>query len=516
MLSALRQKKNSPVIVVLLGMIVFLMIGFGVSINDSANGTWAAKVNGQEISEQEFANRYSLAYRSRQGENRGYDRARAEQEKLRENVLNGMITTKLLAAEAERQGMAVDAEALKKAILANESFHVDGRFDKKQYERALTGFFQTTKERYEAEQREQMLADTFIGAIRGASVSESEVKEAFEADRRSVNVSFVQIPKKAFDGAVGTVTPADAKAWAAGQADAEEQVKKYYARWKSQRYDISEQVCFQHILARFEANIPEQKKEAQEKVKKALEAVKAGQDFLKVAAQYSDDKNAEQGCATESQLEPRLAQAVFGLKVGEVSAPIEAAFGYELVKLIDKKEPIRRTLEEVKDEIELELAKEARAADLAKKRAEELLAAAKAQNDLAAAVALAATTEPKLELKVDETGPFNRTREFLPKLGLAKDVSRAAWTLTPEAPFASAPVATDTAWVLIQLKDKKEPSAAELEAARPSLIYSLTIRKQNAVFEAWQKHLREKAKVDINPAVLSYDTTGRPPVQPPM
>ena len=63
-------------------------------------------LDGEGILESDYNTRYASMFRSRQQRDRKYDRTRAQQDKLRESTIYGMITGKILALEAEEQGLA--------------------------------------------------------------------------------------------------------------------------------------------------------------------------------------------------------------------------------------------------------------------------------------------------------------------------------------------------------------------------------------------------------------------------
>jgi peptidyl-prolyl cis-trans isomerase C len=55
---------------------------------------------------------------------------------------------------------------------------------------------------------------------------------------------------------------------------------------------------------------------------------------------------------------PPFEKAVLGLKVGEISDPIQTQFGWHIIKLIDVREKAIPSLEEVRPEIEQSLRQE--------------------------------------------------------------------------------------------------------------------------------------------------------------
>lgn len=506
MLGVLRRNKNNPLIVVVLGLVAVLMMAFGISVNGLSSEGNAATVNGEPVTDQAFASLYAQVYRNKQYQNRRYDRVAAEADKLRQTVLDQMIASKILAQEAEARGLAVDDEALRDSILKNEAFFANGVFSRQEYERRVNGSGLSERD-FEAAERERLLGQAYAGLVDSMGVSEGELKDSFEWDNTKVDINFVEVPKAEFSATAADVTDADIEAFKA-QADAEDKIAAYYKRNKTKKYDVPKKVCAQHILVRADDSTPpdilaEQKK----KLENAGRAVAGGMAFSEAAKKFSEDANSQKGgdlgCFGEGETQPQLAQAAFGLEVGKVSNIVQTPFGFHLVKVNEIKEPVRKKLEEVKDEIVRELAKDGKAGKVAKAKADELAALAKTKASLQEAVEeLKASVS--FELKVDETGPFPSGREFLPKLGLAKDVAKAAWTLTEAAPVAG-PIETDRSWVVIRFKGKEAPKDEDYESQRLGIAYRMIVSKQTALREKWYGMLKDREKVTVDPIAIRYD-----------
>lgn len=98
-----------------------------------------------------------------------------------------------------------------------------------------------------------------------------------------------------------------------------------------------------------------QKAEAKARADKALERVKAGEDFGTVAAQLTENKLArlprgDLGYMSMSQNE-WLMQAVQGLKVGEHTAVLTSPVGYEILLLTDRRPAIASPYANVRQKI---------------------------------------------------------------------------------------------------------------------------------------------------------------------
>lgn len=96
-----------------------------------------------------------------------------------------------------------------------------------------------------------------------------------------------------------------------------------------------------HILI---SNRNNKKSDSKDKLKLAeeiLERIKNGEDFGKLAAEFSDDpgsksKNGDLGYFSRRQMVQPFDLAAFNLKTGEVSDIVESQFGYHIIKVTDR------------------------------------------------------------------------------------------------------------------------------------------------------------------------------------
>lgn len=505
MLGTLRRNKNSPIIIAVLGIVVLLMIGFGISFQGADQTAYAAKVNGEVISEAQFASRYAIEYERRQQTDPKYDRTKAEQDGLRRQVLDQMITVRILAQQAEKMGFAVDDEALRQAILQTPYFQVDGRFNRDQYERVLSSMGTSDRE-YEASERERLLAEKLISAIQTIGTSKQELWEAFEFNARRIQLEWVAVPKTAFQVEIGNVTEADVEAWRERTEDVEAEVTSFYRAHKSERYDIPRRACASHILVRYQDELPpDVKRKKRDEIAKAAEALAAGRPFAEVEAEFSEDTQTEGGdlgCFAAGTAIPAVEEAAFALEPGRVSPIVESGFGLHIVKLHRFEEPVRLRLEDVRGEIERELAGLARVEAKARGLAKELLLAAREAQSLEAAVE---QVESPVDLDAETTGLLALSRSFVP--GLTGDVEpllTAAWLLPEEQTLPEQPVELEDSYVAFRVVEREEPDSAEFERRRDVLRQIQVPTKLNDVIPEWQKSLQEDAKVVVNPRVLSY------------
>jgi len=109
--------------------------------------------------------------------------------------------------------------------------------------------------------------------------------------------------------------------------------------------EYAEWVKARHILIRFPESETDKTKgdeAAKQKIDEIAAKIKAGEDFAKLADEYSEDpgnsadgvkKGGELGWFTKGKMVKEFENAAFGLKVGEVSEPVKTAYGYHIIKI---------------------------------------------------------------------------------------------------------------------------------------------------------------------------------------
>lgn len=107
---------------------------------------------------------------------------------------------------------------------------------------------------------------------------------------------------------------------------------------------MTKEIRASHILVLVdEGASPEDTLKAFNKIKDIKNRLNAGEDFVKVAQQFSEDpsvkeNNGDLGYFTVFRMVYPFENAAFNTNVGEVSKPFRTRFGYHLVKVVDKRE----------------------------------------------------------------------------------------------------------------------------------------------------------------------------------
>lgn len=109
----------------------------------------------------------------------------------------------------------------------------------------------------------------------------------------------------------------------------------------TEKIDRMPQIKASHILIRKDPNSTDNDKKQKDQIAELLKRANDGEDFGKLAAEYSEDpgskqKNGDLGFFSRRQMVQPFDEAVFNLKVGEVSDVVETQFGYHIIKLLEK------------------------------------------------------------------------------------------------------------------------------------------------------------------------------------
>ena len=138
----------------------------------------------------------------------------------------------------------------------------------------------------------------------------------------------------------------------------DKEVEKYYKEHKDEFKE--ESVEAYHILVSTldDNNKPvddSKKEELKSKAESLLKEIKNGGDFEKIAKENSDDKSSGKkggylGYFTKDSKNAQFTKEAFKLEKGQVSSVFETPFGYEIVKVTNKKTE-QKSLEDSREEI---------------------------------------------------------------------------------------------------------------------------------------------------------------------
>jgi peptidyl-prolyl cis-trans isomerase C len=243
-----------------------------------------ARVNGQDVTKDDFE-RMVKTLEARAGQSIPPDR----RDQILRDSLDQLIVYTMLSQESKSRGIKVeDSEIDAKMQQVRSQFPTQDAYEKALKDRGMTA-------------------------------------DGLRKDAR-VDISVTKL----MDAEVASVPgPSDADA------------KDFYTK-NPERFKRDEMVHAAHILIRVDEKAdPAAKAKAKATIEQVLKKAKAGEDFGKLAQQYSQDGSAAQGGDLgdfpRGQMVPEFSDAAFALKPGEISGIVTTKFGYHIIKLIEKK-----------------------------------------------------------------------------------------------------------------------------------------------------------------------------------
>ena len=136
----------------------------------------------------------------------------------------------------------------------------------------------------------------------------------------------------------------------------EEELKNQYEEQKAQ-FGAPEQRRVSHILIGAEMDKEDSVKAAESKAEQLRQRLAKGEDFAKLAKEFSEDKESaakggDLGILNKEAMDPNFANAAFALGKEEVSKPVKTPFGFHLIKVTELIPATMKKFEEVRAELE--------------------------------------------------------------------------------------------------------------------------------------------------------------------
>ncbi len=105
-----------------------------------------------------------------------------------------------------------------------------------------------------------------------------------------------------------------------------------------------------HILLRTQGKTEEEKSEIHNKMEGLLERARKGEDFAKLAKEYSEDPGSKMNGGLYENFEKGtmvkpFEDAAFSVPVGEISDIVETSYGYHILEIVERKKD-QRTIDE--------------------------------------------------------------------------------------------------------------------------------------------------------------------------
>jgi len=340
-----------------------------------------ASVNGEEISQKAYQREFYLQ-RDRMREMLGAQfNASLFDDQIKKKALDDMINREVLIQNADANGYRISDDFLIKTIQTFEAFQVDGKFSNEVYKQALSAQGESPAT-FEYRMHRAILSQQLYSGLAATSlVTQHDIDYILKLQEQTRNIGYLVLKadnyKKEEDASEDAIkeyydknndrfmTPdmvslqyleLNAKELTSDAQPTEEELHQFYEE-RSNLYVIPEERRTRHILLTLEPGASQEKiEETRKKAEELRKQILAGADFEKLAKENSEDPGSAKlggdiGFFGKNSLDPAYEDAMFKLKVGEVSEPVLTSFGFHIIKLEEIRPEKVKPFEEVKQNL---------------------------------------------------------------------------------------------------------------------------------------------------------------------
>ncbi|KPG97777.1 peptidylprolyl isomerase [Pseudomonas sp. MYb2] len=519
MLQNIRDNSQGWIAKTIIGVIVALMAltGFDAIFQATTHKNEAAKVNGEEISQNELSQAVDMQRRQlMQQLGKDFDASLLDEKMLRESALKGLIDRKLLLQGAEQAKFAFSEGALDQVILQTPEFQVDGKFSSERFDQVIRQLGYSRMQFRQMLAQEMLIGQLRAGVAGSGFVTDAEVLAFARLEKQTRDFATLNIKA---DPAAVKLTDDEVKAYYDEHAKEfmtpDQVVIDYLELKKSSFFDqvavkdedlqaayqkeianLSEQRRAAHIL--IEVNDKTTEAQAKAKIEEVQARLAKGEKFEALAKEFSQDPGSannggDLGYAGPGVYDPAFEKALYSLNKDQVSAPVRTDFGYHLIKLLGIEAPEVPTLASLKDKLTREL----KAAQVEQRFVE----ATKQLEDSAFEASDLAQPAADLKLTVHTSKPFGReggegvaanraviTAAFSPEV-IDEGANSTAIELDPETV------------IVLRSKEHLKPAQLPLESVSAAIRTQLT--KEHA--SAAAKTKAEKLIADLRDGKAPLD-----------
>ena len=389
MLDRMRRHKNWLKWSLFLVVVAFILLYIPSFMRDPSGVAGShdvvASVEGQDITVQRFRRVYQQqmqAYRNAYGAS--MDEKLLKQLGIDQRIVQQMIEEEAAIVEARRLRITASDEEVRARILAIPAFQENGRFigDQRYLQVLQMQNPPMRPDEFEEQIRRGVLVEKLQAALTDwLTVSDAEIAAEFRRRNEKVKLAVVAFPADKFREGV-TASDAEIAAYfnehkaeyripdkrkiryalVDVQAIRERtqvnalDVQRYYED-NEQQYSTPEQVRASHILLKTQGKDDAAVKKQAEDL---LAKIKGGANFAELATKFSEDeaskaKGGDLDYFGKGQMVGEFDKVAFELQPGQVSDVVKTSYGYHIIKVMEKKAASKRSLDEVRPQIEDQL-----------------------------------------------------------------------------------------------------------------------------------------------------------------
>ena len=357
------QTKAAQVILALI-LIPFALFGIDSYLNQAGNNLSIAKVNGYKIALPEYNRAIENVRNRMMSEGKKVDPAMFDSFEFKESVVDGLISKQLVNNDIKKSKFKITDQQLSQYIIGMPEFQKDGKFSQELYDKVLQSNQLTPKKFEESIRNDLLIQQVRDGLQKLTFIPPNNLAETLKATSQQREISVAEFKTKEYM-AKANIAEKEMQAFydqnkskflAPEQVKAEfvvfslasilptinvteDEIKTFY-KTNSDKYQNQQQREASHILIAASKNAaPAEKAKAKAKAEELLSQIRKNpKQFEELATKYSQDpesakKGGELGAFGRGMMVKPFDDAVFSMKVNEISNIVESDFGYHIIKL---------------------------------------------------------------------------------------------------------------------------------------------------------------------------------------
>ena len=357
------QTKAAQVILALV-LIPFALFGIDSYLNQAGNNLSIAKVDGYKIALPEYNRAIENVRNRMMSEGKKVDPAMFDSFEFKESVVDGLITKQLINNDIKKSQFKITDQQLSQYIIGMPDFQKDGKFSQELYDKVLQNNQLNPKKFEESIRNDLLIQQVRDGLQKLTFIPPNNLTETLKATSQQREVTVAEFKTKEYM-AKANISEKDMQAFydqnkskflAPEQVKAEfvvfsltsilpsitvseDEVKAFY-KTNADKYQNQQQREASHILIAASKNAaPAEKAKAKAKAEDVLGQIKKNpKQFEELATKYSQDpesakKGGDLGTFGRGMMVKPFDDAVFSMKVNEISGIVESDFGYHIIKL---------------------------------------------------------------------------------------------------------------------------------------------------------------------------------------
>ena len=460
-MTKMRQMSKAIFVLVAVAFIALIVFEWGADVNRGQTDTTVGKVNGEELSLQEFNEMYQQLVQSER-ERIGREPDERSLEQLRNRVWEQFIQVQLFKEEMDRLNISVtDSEVVyqimnhpREQIKSDPSLQTNGVFDMQKYRAALNNPnipWLDIENFYRSQIPFQKLQNIITNSVR---VSDEEVIEEYRSKNIKAKVEYLGFFASRFQDNIQVT---------------EDEIKNYYEQNKED-YEQNEQRDLAYVVFPLDPTSADTQRVLDD-IDRIKERYSLGEDFNTLALEFSEDpsvsnNNGDLGYFDRSSMVKPFSDAAFAAEIGDLVGPVKTQFGYHLILVEDKK--VEDGTEKVKaSHILLKVV--AGPSTIIEQEEKARIFSEDAQSNGWD------ETAQEYDYEIKTTGFFEEKFGFIPEIG--RNPAIIYWAFSGEKEDISGLYNTDLGYTVLKIADVKKEGYKDLDQVRVNVESKLKLEK---------------------------------------